>query len=111
MVIASSLSRGLGKTATVYKCNSTICYGTDGGATHALFKETQYQMNRSGSAIFGSNWTAVQVDGLIGSGTLTAARKLFPKISEIVQAGWSSPSTFTQLSQVIDSAKDSRGAA
>lgn len=101
---------GLGQTSYGrFKCNSTICYGTDGGATHALFKETQYQMNRAGAAIFGSSWTPIKVDGFIGSGTVSAARKLFPKIPEIVERGFQSPKSYVELAQVVDGAKNARG--
>lgn len=60
---------GLGETFDRYKCNASICYGTDGGSTHALFKEFQYQLNRAGKAL-ASGWKSISVDGFIGSDTL-----------------------------------------
>jgi hypothetical protein len=85
---------GLGVTATPFKCTSTICYGTDGGATHALFKETQYQMNRVGAAAI-LKWRPISVDGFIGGETVTAARNVFSKFLDLSK--YSSPSSFAQL--------------
>lgn len=96
------LSGQLGAAAPTYKCNSTICYGADGtGATHALFKETQYQINRAGKAFFGTSWSSIPVDGFIGSKTLSAARKLFPKIAALVSAGYSAPTYFADVAKYI----------
>jgi hypothetical protein len=94
--------RGLGATAPApYKCNSTICYGSDGGATHALFKETQYQINRAGQAIFGTNWTKIGLDGFIGEKTRLAYVRLAPKIPTLVNANYAKPAHFTELSKWI----------
>jgi hypothetical protein len=86
---------GLGVVPTPYKCSSTICYGTDGGATHALFKETQYQMNRLGRGLFGSAWKSIAVDGFIGRATAAAANLAFPKRQALVR--YANPTSFTQL--------------
>lgn len=64
----------LGQTFSNYKCNSSICYGIDGGTTHAVFKEFQYQLNRAGGKL--SGWKPISIDGFIGSETLNAYRIL-----------------------------------
>jgi hypothetical protein len=88
-----------------YKCNSTICYGSDGGATHALFKETQYQMNRAGRALFGTKWPTISVDGFIGSRTLSSYKLLAPKVAAFVGAGYLTPSSYQVLSGWISSSR------
>lgn len=91
--------QGLGVTPAPYTCKSTICYGSDGGATHALFKETQYQMNRAGVATFGTSWRTIAVDGFIGAETAAAARVLFPRFAALKM--YSNPTDFRQLAYWI----------
>lgn len=91
---------GLGDTASSpYKCNSTICYGADGGATHALFKELQFQLNRVGVAQLGNRWVPIKVDGFIGAGTVGAVRFVFPLVQGLAQ--YANPPTFETLSKWI----------
>jgi hypothetical protein len=91
---------GLGATASYpYTCNATICYGTGGGATHALFKEMQFQLNRVGAALLGSKWVPIRVDGFIGTGTVGAVRFVFPLVEGLTK--YANPPTFATLSRWI----------
>jgi hypothetical protein len=58
---------------TNYKCGTKICYGSDGGATHAKFQELQQAANQV-AAFYGMGQIAV--DGFIGTQTVTLIREI-----------------------------------
>lgn len=86
-------STGLGQTFSRYKCNTTICYGTDGGPTHALFRELQHQLNRAGTQL----GFRIEEDGFIGKNTVAAYRKVASLIPALVQRALASPKDHVEL--------------
>lgn len=68
--------QGLGGTlieGTNYKCGTKICYGSDGGVTHATFQQLQQVANQV-ARLYGLGQIAV--DGFIGTATVTLIREI-----------------------------------
>lgn len=95
------LHQDLGETFNRYTCNSSICFGNDGGTTHALFKEIQFQINRAGAKMYPGAWKNIGVDGFIGAGTVAGYKLVALFAPDLVKGGRLQPKSFTELASWV----------
>jgi hypothetical protein len=71
---------GLLQEGTHYKCGTNICYGSDGGATHATFIKLQTVANQAAQK-YGLG--TIDTDGFIGTATVTLIRAIAARATTV----------------------------